>query len=103
MRRRERLTGFFIIFILLTFSAYSNSMNVGGRIGQTNQQITEVEQSSNKQDSENLTQTNDKQNIKNLNQNQIKDQLDIRENQKNLASKQDSSSETINNNLNSKR
>ena len=103
MRRSERLTGFFIIFILLTFSAYSNSMNVGGRIGQTNQQITEVEQSSNKQDSENLTQTNDKQNIKNLNQNQIKDQLDIRENQNNLASKQDSSSETINNNLNSKR
>jgi len=103
LRRRERLTGFLIIFILLTFSAYSNSMNVGGRIGQTNQQITEVEQSSNKQDSENLTQTNDKQNIKNLNQNQIKDQLDIRENQNNLASKQDSSSETINNNLNSKR
>ncbi len=33
MRRRERLTGFLIIFILLTFSAYSNSMNVGGRIG----------------------------------------------------------------------
>lgn len=33
MRRRERLTGFLIIFILLTFSAYSNSMNVGGRLG----------------------------------------------------------------------
>ena len=32
MRRRERLTGFLIIFILLTFSAYSNSMNVGGRL-----------------------------------------------------------------------
>ncbi len=31
MRRRERLTGFFIIFILLTFSAYSSSVNVGGR------------------------------------------------------------------------
>ena len=36
MRRRERLTGFLIIFILLTFSAYSNSMNVGGRIGLPN-------------------------------------------------------------------
>ena len=31
MRRRDRLTGFFIIFILLTFSAYSGSVNVGGR------------------------------------------------------------------------
>jgi murein DD-endopeptidase MepM/ murein hydrolase activator NlpD len=31
LRRRERLTGFFIIFILLTFSAYSGSVNVGGR------------------------------------------------------------------------
>lgn len=38
MRRRERLTGFFIIFILLTFSAYSNSMNVGGRMLQSNLQ-----------------------------------------------------------------
>ena len=103
MRRRERLTGFFIIFILLTFSAYSNSMNVGGRIGQTNQQLKEVEQSSYKQDSENSTQTNDKQNIKNLNQNQIKAQLDIREDQNNSASKQDSSSGTIDSNLNSKR
>lgn len=31
LRRRERLTGFLIIFLLLTFSAYSNSMNIGGR------------------------------------------------------------------------
>ncbi|KXS49847.1 MAG: peptidase M23 [Halanaerobium sp. T82-1] len=38
MRRRERLTGFLIIFILLTFSAYSNSMNVGGRMLQPNHQ-----------------------------------------------------------------
>lgn len=38
LRRRERLTGFFIIFILLTFSAYSNSMNVGGRMLQSNLQ-----------------------------------------------------------------
>jgi len=38
MRRRERLTGFLIIFILLTFSAYSNSMNVGGRMLQSNLQ-----------------------------------------------------------------
>jgi len=38
LRRRERLTGFLIIFILLTFSAYSNSMNVGGRTFQSNYQ-----------------------------------------------------------------
>lgn len=35
MRRRERLTGFLIIFMLLTFSAYSNSMNIGGRAAST--------------------------------------------------------------------
>ncbi|MGM0500728.1 MAG: peptidoglycan DD-metalloendopeptidase family protein [Bacillota bacterium] len=46
MRRRERLTGFFIIFILLTFSAYSNSMNVGGRMIQTNIQPKVINQNS---------------------------------------------------------
>lgn len=46
LRRRERLTGFFIIFILLAFSAYSNSMNVGGRVGITDRQPTETEQKS---------------------------------------------------------
>jgi murein DD-endopeptidase MepM/ murein hydrolase activator NlpD len=39
LRRRERLTGFFIIFILLTFSAYSNSMNVGGRANNSEQKL----------------------------------------------------------------
>lgn len=42
LRRRERLTGFLIIFILLTFSAYSNSMNVGGRTFQSNYQSGSV-------------------------------------------------------------
>ncbi|RQD77180.1 MAG: peptidase M23, partial [Halanaerobium sp. MSAO_Bac5] len=42
MRRRERLIGFFIIFVLLTFSAYSNSMNVGGNLNAfSNQNIVE--------------------------------------------------------------
>lgn len=49
MRRRERLTGFFIIFILLSFSAYSNSMNVGGRAGMVDRQITETGQMTNEQ------------------------------------------------------
>ncbi|RCW50602.1 MULTISPECIES: M23 family metallopeptidase [Halanaerobium] len=44
MRRRERLTGFFIIFILLTFSAYSSSMNVGGRSGLADRQIGRTSQ-----------------------------------------------------------
>ena len=51
MRRRERLTGFFIIFILLIFSAYSNSMNVGGRTGTVNTQTAGVEKSSQAQSS----------------------------------------------------
>jgi len=44
LRRRERLTGFFIIFILLTFSAYSSSMNVGGRSGLADRQIGRTSQ-----------------------------------------------------------
>lgn len=106
MRRRERLTGFFIIFILLAFSAYSNSMNVGGRIGETDEQHTELKQSSYQQESENSTQKNDNQNLKNLNQNQnnqMQDQLDIREDKNNAASEQDSNSKNIDTNVNSKR
>ncbi|OEG61836.1 MAG: peptidase M23 [Halanaerobium sp. MDAL1] len=49
MRRRERLTGFFIIFILLTFSAYSNSMNVGGRAGIADRQLSKTGQRTNRQ------------------------------------------------------
>ena len=65
MRRRERLTGFFIIFLLLTFSAYSNSMNVGGRIVEANRQPVKVEEASRVQrrevssrDSSNFSQNN---------------------------------------------
>lgn len=47
MQRRERLTGFFIIFILLTFSAYSNSMNVGGGMGNEINQAKFTYQTSN--------------------------------------------------------
>jgi murein DD-endopeptidase MepM/ murein hydrolase activator NlpD len=49
LRRRERLTGFFIIFILLTFSAYSNSMNVGGRAGIADRQLSKTGQRTNGQ------------------------------------------------------
>ena len=55
MRRRERLTGFLIIFILLTFSAYSNSMNVGGRMSQTNIQPKAINQNNTKDINSNLT------------------------------------------------
>ncbi|MFW5897409.1 MAG: peptidoglycan DD-metalloendopeptidase family protein [Halanaerobium sp.] len=106
MRRRERLTGFFIIFILLAFSAYSNSMNVGGRMGQTDEQYTEVNQSSYKQESENSAQKNDNQNLETSNQNQnnqMQDQLDIREDKNNSSSEKDSNSENIDTKVNSKR
>lgn len=46
LRRRERLTGFLIIFILLTFSAYSNSMNVGGRMSPSSNQPEAISQNS---------------------------------------------------------
>ncbi|MGM0547797.1 MAG: peptidoglycan DD-metalloendopeptidase family protein [Bacillota bacterium] len=46
MRRRERLTGFFIIFILLVFSAYSNSMNVGGRSKSIDTNFLKIEENS---------------------------------------------------------
>jgi murein DD-endopeptidase MepM/ murein hydrolase activator NlpD len=64
LRRRERLIGFFIIFILLTFSAYSNSMNVGGRMIQTNIQPKVINQNS--------SQNNNSE--RNKNNNQIKTQ-----------------------------
>ncbi|MFW6281765.1 MAG: peptidoglycan DD-metalloendopeptidase family protein [bacterium] len=60
MRRRERLTGFLIIFVLLTFSAYSNSVNVGGRLPvNPNQQKKESSTNFNNK------QTNTSQNIDN--------------------------------------
>ena len=67
MRRRERLTGFFIIFILLTFSAYSNSMNVGGRMGVPENKQIEITQNSYQQQKNNLPQKINNNNLKNKN------------------------------------
>ncbi|MFW5988568.1 MAG: peptidoglycan DD-metalloendopeptidase family protein, partial [bacterium] len=106
MRRRERLTGFFIIFILLTFSAYSNSMNVGGRIGQTNSQIRKVESSNSKQESDNSVKKNGEQNVDNLDQNQkneMQDQRDNNQDKSDSADKQDPNSTEIAADLNLKR
>lgn len=87
MRRRERLTGFFIIFILLTFSAYSNSMNVGGRIGITDNQQREVGQNRSGQESKNLDRNISNKNIGNKNiktsaqkdNSEMETELDLRE------------------------
>ncbi|MFP4198437.1 MAG: peptidoglycan DD-metalloendopeptidase family protein [Halanaerobium sp.] len=87
MRRRERLTGFFIIFILLTFSAYSNSMNVGGRIGIVSNQQEQLEQRSSKQENDRVlnkseknfntsVNNNDKNNDKNTGDNDNTDKND---------------------------
>lgn len=46
LRRRDRLTGFFIIFILLVFSAYSNSMNIGGRSKSIDPNFLKIEENS---------------------------------------------------------
>jgi murein DD-endopeptidase MepM/ murein hydrolase activator NlpD len=73
LRRRERLTGFLIIFILLTFSAYSNSMNVGGRMSQTNIQPKVIKQNNTKDVNSNLTNNSNTnrriENDKNLDRN----------------------------------
>jgi murein DD-endopeptidase MepM/ murein hydrolase activator NlpD len=93
LRRRERLTGFFIIFILLTFSAYSNSMNVGGRIGTTENQQREIEQSRIGQESNNSVKKINNNNI-NINRSaqkadsQMKAQSDRSEGSSDLAAEQ---------------
>jgi len=77
LRRRERLTGFFIIFILLTFSAYSNSMNVGGRgVTENQQQIIEQQ---NYQQSNNSSKTNNIKSISNnINSSDQKDNSQVK-------------------------
>ncbi|RAK09399.1 murein DD-endopeptidase MepM/ murein hydrolase activator NlpD [Halanaerobium saccharolyticum] len=103
MRRRERLTGFFIIFILLTFSAYSNSMNVGGRIGITNNQHREIKQSSRRvQESRNITTNISDNNINNSvnkDNGQMSEQLALKEDE-DSASEQASRLQAIDNNFN---
>ncbi len=89
MRRRERLTGFFIIFILLTFSAYSNSMNVGGRMGAAENQQLEVGQKSYQQQDKNLAKkiTNNNFNDKSIKSSAQKASSQINE-QQNIASEE---------------
>ncbi|MFW6294255.1 MAG: peptidoglycan DD-metalloendopeptidase family protein [Halanaerobium sp.] len=75
-------------------------------MGQTDEQYTEVNQSSYKQESENSAQKNDNQNLETSNQNQnnqMQDQLDIREDKNNSSSEKDSNSENIDTKVNSKR
>lgn len=111
MRRGERLTGFFIIFILLSFSAYSNSMNVGGRIGIADNQQREIEQNSPQQETRNLAKNiNDKnindKNIKTSAQKdnlQIKAELNLREENTDSASEQNINTGQIDNNFNQDR
>ena len=87
LRRRERLTGFFIIFILLTFSAYNNSMNVGGGFGIAENQQRGTEQRSHEQERKTLVKNfnNKDANDKNLNisaqndNSQMEAQLDFRD------------------------
>jgi len=98
LRRRERLTGFFIIFILLTFSAYSNSMNVGGRIGIASNQQREIEQSSRRvQETRNITVniSDNKINSVEKDNNQISEQLAPKEENQNLAADQLKSKQDI--------
>ncbi len=89
MRRRERLTGFFIIFILLTFSAYSNSMNVGGRMGAAENQQLAVGQQSYQQQDKNLAKkiTNNNLNDKNIKSSDQKAGSQVKE-QQNTASEE---------------
>lgn len=79
MRRRERLTGFLIIFILLTFSAYSNSINVGGGAGRINNQPTEIKENSQTKKNVNFSQslTNKDKNIGTMVNKKLKSDLDI--------------------------
>lgn len=78
MRRRERLTGFFIIFILLSFSAYSNSMNVGGGAGQIGNKAAKLQESNPSQAAESgiKTKSNEQElnsdlNTNNFNENKL--------------------------------
>ena len=104
MRRRERLTGFFIIFILLTFSAYSNSMNVGGRIIQTNNQLTEVKQSSRDRIQVEQNFNSDDFNTSVAKEkNKIKAQLNINNNADNSATGKKNTDRNIESDLNLKR
>ncbi len=98
MRRRERLTGFFIIFILLTFSAYSNSMNVGGRIGIASNQQRKIEQSSRRvQETRNITVniSDNKINSVEKDNNQMTEQIVSKEENQNLAADQLKSKQDI--------
>ena len=98
MRRRERLTGFFIIFILLTFSAYSNSMNVGGRMGVPENKQIEITQNSYQQQKNNLPQKINNNNLKNKNINNAaanseqKTELDLPKDTAASAAEQDADS-----------
>jgi len=98
LRRRERLTGFFIIFILLTFSAYSNSMNVGGRIGIASNQQRKIEQSSRRvQETRNITVniSDNKINSVEKDNNQMTEQIVSKEENQNLAADQLKSKQDI--------
>lgn len=81
MRRRDRLTGFFIIFILLTFSAYSSSINVGGR-GPINTNQQKVQSSSSLADN----QSNNSQKINNQSLNKKNSLREETENQQSSIS-----------------
>ena len=83
MRRRERLTGFFIIFILLTFSAYSNSMNVGGRAGIADGKLSETGQRTNEQQMHVLNNSEQKLNASSVSEQslQLENKLDLDSNQ----------------------
>lgn len=118
MRRRERLTGFLIIFILLTFSAYSNSMNVGGRLSfpaaeekekTTNFQVQRnksriIRNSEEKEDKNETTQKNidstknntaeDNKNNTEVNNSQVRDNSQINKNNTALNQKNKDSKNT---------
>jgi murein DD-endopeptidase MepM/ murein hydrolase activator NlpD len=96
LRRRERLTGFLIIFILLTFSAYSSSVNVGGRFPVNPNQQKEESSSNFNNKQFNTSQNIDNQSILNE-KNSIKEKTDNEkisvskseeENAKNLSTEQ---------------
>ncbi|MFN2341104.1 MAG: peptidoglycan DD-metalloendopeptidase family protein [Halanaerobium sp.] len=110
MRRRERLTGFFIIFILLTFSAYSNSMNVGGRIGVTENKQREINQSRFEQETNNSVKKINNKNISDNSRNssaeeansELKTEVDLRE-ETAAAADQNINSSQIDNKFNQER
>ncbi len=103
MRRRERLTGFFIIFILLTFSAYSNSMNVGGRMLQNNIQPKDINLNNNQTKTQN-SDYNSENNIninksvesgKKLNKDIIDNSRDEKTDQNNIKEKPEKTFEQV--------